>query len=173
MNMQQGAGKADAITQQTLSSIKPVLRWTHGPSSDSDCTDFKSDPLGTGSVTRRIRIMTIVSTERRGSLLGIVERNWKAQGYKITSINADEDFPAIYASTPEDFRMSVSVGGEGQFEFDIATPCFTDSPVADPTAEPNTPPYEGGKPIPRPNIRDDFWSALTPIPANSTASPTP
>lgn len=163
MNMQEAAEKADSIVQQTIDSVKPKLRWNHGPSIDKVCTDFKKDTLGTGSVRRRVAIMTIVSEQRRGSLLGVVERGWKSRGYEITSVDTDRDLPAIYAATPEGFRMSVAVAGEGQFFFSVTTPCFTESDVADPKTRPNTPHREGGYPQ-RPDVHDDFWSAATPPP---------
>ncbi|MGP9019552.1 hypothetical protein ACT1U9_14215 [Streptomyces sp. BR1] len=161
MDMQQAAEHADAITQQTLADITPELRWNHGPSSDSSCTDATNSSLGTGSVNRRIAVMTIVSKERRGNLLGLVERDWKSRGFRITSVDADEDLPAIYAVTPENFRMSVAVGGEGQFFFSITTPCFPESQVSEPTSKPNTHHREGAYPQ-RPDIHDDFWSTPTP-----------
>ncbi|MBD0742001.1 hypothetical protein BG418_10955 [Streptomyces sp. CBMA152] len=164
--MQQAAEKADAILQETLAGITPGLRWVHEASDDSGCPDWKNAATGAGSVARGVMIMTIVSPERRGSLLGVVERNWKARGFKITSIDSDATLPAVYASTPDNFRMEVAVGGEGQFKFGITTPCFADSPVQEPTTpsnvDTNTPAYEGGKPLPRPYIHDDFWSANTP-----------
>ncbi|GGP59529.1 hypothetical protein [Streptomyces melanogenes] len=166
VNMQQAAEKADAILQETLAAIRPNLRWVHEASEESGCPDWKNSATGGGSVTRGIRVMTIVSPERRGSLLGVVERSWKARGFKITSIDTDAKFPAIYASTPDDFRMDVAVGGEGQFQFTIATPCAADSPVQKPTApsnvDTNTPAYEGGKPLPRPYLHDEFWSSTAP-----------
>ncbi|MFD9867666.1 hypothetical protein ACFXI8_16155 [Streptomyces niveus] len=143
--------------------MEPRLRWNHGPSIDKVCADFKKDALGTGSVRRRVAIMTIVSEQRRGSLLGVVERAWKSRGYEITSVDTDPELPAIYAATPEGFRMSVAVAGEGQFFFSITTPCFAESDVADPKTQPNTPHREDGYPQ-RPDIHDDFWSAPSPPP---------
>lgn len=163
MNMQEAAERADAIVQQTIDSVRPQLRWNHGPSNDKICTDFKNDTLATGSVKRRAAIMTVVSRQRRGSLLGVVERAWKSRGYEITSVDTDEELPAIYAATPEGFRLSVAVAGEGQFFFSITTPCFAKSDVADPKTQPNTPHRDGGYPQ-RPDVHDDFWSAATPPP---------
>ncbi|MFC8825105.1 hypothetical protein ACFT9I_07060 [Streptomyces sp. NPDC057137] len=159
MDMQEAAVQADSIMLKTLNGVRPELRWNHGPSIDSRCGDAPD----TGSVKRRIAVMTIVSKERRGSLLGVVERNWKGRGYQVTSVRASEELPAMYASTPDGFRMRIAVAGEGQFFFSITTPCFTESDVADPKTRPNTPHREGGYPQ-RPDIHDDFWSAPTPPP---------
>lgn len=158
MNMQQGADRADAILARTLAAIKPELRWLHGPSTDASCGDDPNAPEGTGTVDRRIQIQTIVSETRRGSLLGIVERDWRAQGYEIKNVNSNKRFPSIVASTPDSFSVEVSVGGEGQFFFGVTTPCFTRTAVAAPTARPNTAGREGQYPL-RPYIHDDFWSA--------------
>ncbi|MFD9565057.1 hypothetical protein [Streptomyces sp. NPDC059994] len=159
MDMMQGAEKADAILQQTLSDITPPLRWNHGPSNDIACSNILGKGTGTGTVKRRIAILTKVSAERRGSLLGTVERSWKARGYKITSVNPSRDMPAIDATTPDEFSVSVQVGATGQFIFSAGTPCLTQTDnIPDPTTTPNTPQRDVPYPAPA-DIHDDFWSA--------------
>ncbi|MFE4912598.1 hypothetical protein ACFRCX_13780 [Streptomyces sp. NPDC056652] len=167
--MQLAAERADAMMRKTLDGVAPKLRWIHGPSNDRICTDSKNDSLGSGSVRRRVAVTTVVSEERRGSLLGVVERNWKARGFRITSVDADKELPAIYALSPDGYRMSVAVGGEGQFFFSITTPCFTESAVPDPAVEPNTPQRAGDYP-PRPDVHDDFWSSNAPLPTSSSSA---
>ncbi|WP_344077783.1 hypothetical protein [Streptomyces crystallinus] len=162
MDMQQGADRADAILQQTLSGITPALRWNHGPSIDRICADGKGEGTGTGTVTRRIVILTKVSAERRGNLLGVIERDWKSRGFKIINVNSDKDMPAMDAATPDRFQVSVEVGATGQFGFTIGTPCLAKTNgVTNPTTTPNTPQRDVPFP-PRDDIHDDFWSAVTP-----------
>ncbi|MEU3184726.1 LppA family lipoprotein [Streptomyces sp. NPDC006923] len=170
VNMQQAAEKADAIMQETLSDISPELRWMHGPSNDRMCTDRKSDSTGTGSVRRRVAVTTLVSEERRGNLLGVVERNWKARGFEITSVDADKDLPAIYAVSPEDFGVSVAAGGGGQIFFSVTTPCFAESEVSAPATGPNSAQRSDEYP-PRPDVHDDFWSSSGPLPTSSPSAP--
>ncbi|MFE3021156.1 hypothetical protein [Streptomyces sp. NPDC059256] len=110
--------------------------------------------------------MTVISEARRGSLLGVIERYWKEKGYKITGVNRNKTFPAIYASTPEDFRLVAMVGKKGQFFFGITTPCFINSEVEAPKTTPNGTPFEGSV-VPDPYVRSDFWSATTSIPSTS------
>jgi hypothetical protein len=159
MNMQKAADHADEILDKTLKEIVPSVESARGPSSDAICTDFKNDATGRGDVTRRRYVLTIISPERRGSFLGIVERHWKKSGYKITSIRNHEEMPAIFASTPEDFRMSLEIGYKGQAFFDVSSPCVTESKVTDPPMPPINPddPASNGLPY----IRSDFWSAET------------
>ncbi|RYJ24696.1 hypothetical protein CU044_4607 [Streptomyces sp. L-9-10] len=166
ISLQKAAEKADAIMLSTMSSVQPALNWVHDGSTDGGCGEYTIDGKKTGSVTRRTAVMTIVSEARRGSLLGVVERHWKKQGYTITSMNTSKEFPAINASTPEDFRMSVLVGGKGQFFFSVVTPCFIESEVAPPKTEANGTPFDGPK-VPDPSVPSDFWSATTPIPSPS------
>ncbi|WP_101392037.1 hypothetical protein [Streptomyces sp. TLI_146] len=173
MNMEQGAHRADALLQQTLGDITPPLRWNHGPSIDKICADWKNEGTGTGTVKRRIIILTKVSAERRGSLLGVIERNWKARGFKITNVNPSKDMPAMDATTPDAFHISVEVGATGQFGFVIATPCLTQTNgVTNPTTTPNTPQRDVPFPAPA-DIHDNFWSATTPdAPSPQQPSPT-
>ncbi|MFG2566316.1 hypothetical protein ACGFR6_12855 [Streptomyces sp. NPDC048567] len=146
MDMQAAAEHADGIMEATLSGIKPGVHWTHGPTTTGSC-----------DVTRRRSVMTIISSERRGNFLGVVERGWKDRGYRIKGINNDRDSPAIYAQTSDGFGVSLIFGG-GQAFFEVDSPCVEESEVAEATAVPNGPSYEGVYPLPRPNVRDGFWS---------------
>ncbi|MCX5398026.1 hypothetical protein OHA55_13685 [Streptomyces sp. NBC_00102] len=148
MNMQEAADRADSILDSTIEAINPEVRWTHGPSTSGSC-----------DVTRRRTVMTVISDVRRGSLLGVVDRFWRNEGYEIISTRNDSEVPAVYARTIDGFGVSLIVGGEGQVFFEADTPCVEESEVADPTTKPNTPSYEGMENIPRPNIHSDFWSA--------------
>ncbi|GAA2421002.1 hypothetical protein GCM10010421_02960 [Streptomyces glaucus] len=156
MTMQQAAERADSMLDATLDAIEPSVRWTHGASTAGKC-----------DVSRRRVVMTIISKERMGNLLGLVQRSWEKSGYRIKSVNKDEKFPAIYAQSSDGFGIALTVGAERQVFFEATTPCVKPSDVAAPTASPNGPAYE--YPIPRPNVRSDFWSSTTPF---SSASPT-
>ncbi|MER5729224.1 hypothetical protein ABT084_12965 [Streptomyces sp. NPDC002138] len=150
------------ILQETLAAVQPGLSWNHGPSGNSRCEGAGS-PAGSASARRSITVLTIVSEARRGALIGVIEREWKGRGYTITKVRPGRETPAVYAATPENYRLSAMVGSTGQFFFDITTPCFADSPVQDPTAKPNTPVRTGPYPQ-RPDVHDDFWSAESPAP---------
>ncbi|MFF1921364.1 hypothetical protein ACFVW8_12425 [Streptomyces sp. NPDC058221] len=147
LDMQAAAERADEILDATLTKIKPVVQWAHGPTT-----------AGAYDVTRRRSVMTIVSDERRGSFLGLVEREWRKHGYRIKGVNNDRYSPAIYAQTGGGFGVSLIFGG-GQAFFEVDSPCVEESEVAESTTPPNGPSYEGTYPLPRPNVHDDFWSA--------------
>ncbi|MFI6205632.1 hypothetical protein ACIBAI_04445 [Streptomyces sp. NPDC051041] len=150
ITMQQAAERADAMLDATLNAIKPTVRWTHGGSSVGSC-----------DVSRSRTVMTVISEERRGEFLDVVQRFWEKSGYRINSVNESEKFPAIFARSPDGFGISLVIGGAGQAVFDVDTPCAKPSDVADPTTPPNGPAYE--YPIPRPNVRSDFWSSADPV----------
>ncbi|WP_443062892.1 hypothetical protein OHR86_16725 [Streptomyces sp. NBC_00441] len=151
MDMQEAADRADDILDQVLREIKPEVQWAHGPTSTGRC-----------DVSRMRVVMTVISEERRGSLLGIVDRFWRKNGYRIKAVNKDVDLPAIYAQTSDGFGVTLSVGGKGQAFFEVDSPCVEESEVAEATASPNGPSYEGVYPLPRPNVRSDFWSLGAP-----------
>ena len=151
MNMQGAADRADSIMNSVLGEIDPEVQWAHGPTTTGSC-----------DVTRRRTVMTIISSERRGSFLGVVDRFWKQGGYKIKGVNNNADSPAIYARTEDGFEVSLIFGGKGQAFFQVDSPCVEKSEVAESTTPPNGPAYEGVYPLPRPNVRSDFWSAGAP-----------
>ncbi|MFD4210920.1 hypothetical protein ACFWRG_33690, partial [Micromonospora tulbaghiae] len=84
MDMQAAAERSDAILDAVLREIRPELRWTHGPTTVGSC-----------DVSRRRVVMTEISAERRGNLLGVVDRFWRESGYRMTVVNNDAEFPAI------------------------------------------------------------------------------
>ncbi|MFF8829951.1 hypothetical protein [Streptomyces sp. NPDC015131] len=107
---------------------------------------------------------TIISAERRGNFLGLIQRFWESQGYKITTVHAGAERPRMYAKSPDGYGISLVFGHKGQAFFEVATPCVSKSTVAPPTTPPNGPAYPPGE-IPTPNVRSAFWSADTPVPA--------
>ncbi|MFE9852315.1 hypothetical protein ACFYPN_26460 [Streptomyces sp. NPDC005576] len=160
MNMQDAAQEADKALDATFRAIYPEINWTHGPTTAGSCV-----------VSRRRTVMTIISKERRGSFLGVVDRFWRKGGYRILAINDDDVYPAIYAKTDEGFDVSLSFGGSGQAFFRVDSPCVEKSEVVDSKSKPNTPSYEGMENIPRPNIHSDFWSATGAVGATEPANP--
>ncbi|MEV7792598.1 hypothetical protein AB0O68_11510 [Streptomyces sp. NPDC087512] len=157
MTMQQAADQADAMLDATLDAIKPGVHWAHGATTTGTC-----------DVSRRRVVMTIVSKERMGSFLGLVQRFWEKQGYRIKSVNTDEEFPAIHAQSSDGFGISLTVGSSRQVFFEVATPCARPSDVADSTTPPNGPSYD--YPIPRPNAYSDFWSSTASTSSATTGS---
>ncbi|MFF0427472.1 hypothetical protein ACFYUJ_24030 [Streptomyces sp. NPDC004520] len=156
MNMQQAAERADGMLDATLGAVVPEVRWAHDTWTSGSCT-----------VTRRRTVTTVISEQRRGAFLGVVERFWKKSGYEITGVTQDREMPSVFARTPDGFEFDLTVGHKGQAFFDVTTPCVQKSEVADPVAKPNGPAYPYGQ-IPTPDVRSDFWSAATPLPSPSS-----
>ncbi|MFD8822219.1 hypothetical protein ACFV1C_07655 [Streptomyces sp. NPDC059605] len=146
MNMQEAAVRADEILDGTFAAIKPPVHWTHEQSIEGVC-----------DVQRSRAVMTIISEERRGSFLGVIERYWESQKYKQLSVN-NSDMPAMYYRTPDGFNVRVLVGGAGQAFFEVATPCVDPSEVSPPKTEAVGQDYAGKK-TPIPDVKSDFWSA--------------
>ncbi|QGV82534.1 hypothetical protein EIZ62_07895 [Streptomyces ficellus] len=163
MNMQQAGDRAEKILDDTFAAIQPPVETQRGPSGDPICTDFKNDATGTGQVIRRRHVMTVISAERRGSFMGVVERHWKKAGYEITTVRPSKESPAIFARTPEDFEVTVKIGDEGQAFFSVSSPCVTESEVTEPPRKPLDPNSPEAKGLPY--IKSPFWSAETPVPS--------
>ncbi|WP_406094378.1 hypothetical protein [Streptomyces sp. NBC_01013] len=150
MNMQEAADRADHILDRTFSGIKPSVQWVHGESTEGSC-----------DVSRRRAVITVISERRRGSFLGVVEREWKEAGYHQIGINANSVSPATYFETQDGFRVRLLIGGGGQAFFEAATPCVDWSAVSTPALPPGGSEHVG-EPVPRPNVHSDFWSAEAP-----------
>jgi hypothetical protein len=168
VDMQRAANEADKLIYRTLSAVKPPIEWTHDTSDDGSCSGGSS---GYGDVTRRAVVMTNVSAARRGVLIGAIERYWKKDGHKLQTSTQTRKFPEMYADSSDGLlRMSLVVGGAGQFFLDVQTACVKKSEVTAPATKSNGPSYYG-KSIPHPNANDAFWSSSAPI-TSSTETPT-
>ncbi|WP_405525764.1 hypothetical protein OG592_40640 [Streptomyces avidinii] len=159
MDMQGAAERADAMFYATIGAIKPDIEWAHDTTTTGSC-----------DVTRYWTVMTVVSEQRRGNFLGVVENFWKASGYRIGPVNPSKDMPAIYATSRDGFGISLLFGHAGQAFFEVTSPCVGESKVAPPTKVANGPTYEGEVSVPTPNVRSDFWSAETPAAPGPTPS---
>lgn len=151
MDMQDAAERADEMLDATIQAVVPEIEWAHHVTTAGSC-----------QVNRRRTVTTVISDQRRGSFLGVVERFWQGRGYAITSVNQSRDMPAIFAKSRDGFQLRLSFGYKGQAFFEVATPCVTKSDVAEPTSVPNGPAYPLGE-IPTPNVRSAFWSAEVPV----------
>ncbi|MFH9689692.1 hypothetical protein ACH4LE_25800 [Streptomyces sp. NPDC017413] len=151
MDMQDAAERADGMLDSVLAEVAPRVLWVHGPTTAGNCT-----------VTRRRTVMTVVSAQRRGSFLGVVERFWRKSGYRVTAVNSHVDAPAIYVKTQDGFQVSLTVADKGQVHFTVDSPCVRRSEVADSTSRATAFLDPEARLIPRPNIHSDFWSADAP-----------
>lgn len=155
MDMQGAAERADAMLDATIKAVVPEIQWAHHVTTVGSC-----------DVSRRRKVMTIISEQRRGNFLGVMVRFWKKSGYKITTVRQSVERPAIFAQSPDGFGISLVFGHQGQAAFEVATPCVQKSEVSDPKTKPNGPEYPLGE-IPVPNVRSDFWSAEAAVPTPS------
>lgn len=156
MDMQAAAEHADGMFYATVGEVKPEVAWTHRATTTGRC-----------DVSRYWAVMTVISEQRRGNFLGVVERFWKANDYRIGTVNPSKDLPTIIATSPDGFGIRVSFGYKGQAFFEVTTPCVDESEVAPPTKAANGRAYEGK--IPTPNVRSDFWSSASPVPSPSAS----
>ncbi|MGI5480493.1 hypothetical protein [Streptomyces lavendofoliae] len=151
VDMQGAAEEADAMLDATVAAIVPSVEWAHHLTTAGSC-----------QVNRRRTVTTVISQQRRGNFLGVIERFWRHRGYTITSVNQSREMPAIFARSQNGFQLQLSFGYKGQAFFEVATPCVAKSDVAGPTSVPNGPAYPPGE-IPTPNVRSGFWSSEEPL----------
>lgn len=149
MNLQEAADRADAILDETFAAIKPPVQWTHRYSMPGDCY-----------VDRDRAVMTIISAERRGSFLGLLDRHWKGKGYKLVSTSPNG--LAAHFVTQDGFQLEILIAPNGQAHLSVTTPCVEESDVAQPTSKPNGPDYSNQK-LPEPNVKSTFWSSDAPL----------
>ncbi|MER6855712.1 hypothetical protein [Streptomyces pilosus] len=104
--------------------------------------------------------MTIISAERRGSFLGVLERHWTSKGYKL--VTTSPNGLVAHFRTQDGFQLEVLIAPNGQAHLSVTTPCVDKSEVAQPTSKPNGPDYARQE-LPAPDVRSSFWSSDAPL----------
>ncbi|MEU5130123.1 hypothetical protein [Streptomyces mobaraensis] len=163
MNMQQAGDRSETILDKTFQGIHPPVKWEYDAPSEIACSTGVNQPAGTTQVRRGRVVTTVISKRRRGGFLGVVQRSWEKLGYEITSVNADEEMPAISARTPDGFAVSLGVGTIGNVFFSVSSPCAEPSPVTYPKGTPGKP---GGPDVHvdlTPRHHSEFWSSSEPL----------
>jgi hypothetical protein len=151
LNMQEAADRADALLAATMDAIKPPVEWSHGIYTELSC-----------SVSRRVAVTTIISTERVGDFLGVAERCWEKQRFTHRGSNNSKSSPATYFVTADEFQIRLRFGYQGQAQFEVTTPCVEKSAVSAPRHRDGAPEYDGSQP-PAPSEKSKFWSTNTPV----------
>ena len=149
MNLQEAADRADKILDEAFAAIKPPVEWTHRYSMPGGCY-----------VDRDRAVMTIISAERRGWFLGVLERHLNNTGYTLVATSPTG--LVAHFKTQDGFQLEVLIGPNGQAHLSITTPCVEKSDVAQPTSKPNGPDYSKQE-LPAPNVKSTFWSSDEPI----------
>ncbi|MFD7491355.1 hypothetical protein ACFV8T_02900 [Streptomyces sp. NPDC059832] len=162
MDMQQAGQRSETILDGTLAAIRPPVKWAYGAPVEAACSTGLNEPTGTTTVTRSRNILTVVSEQRRGNLLGLVQRYWERQGFRIVDVNSDKDMPRIRARDAEGFTVSLDVGSIGNVSVSAGLSCAVNSAMTYPTGTPGHPGGPKAEEL-RPRERSDFWSSSEPF----------
>jgi hypothetical protein len=162
MDMRQAGERAEAILDGTMAAIQPPVTWSYGYPMKEACGNGLNRPTGTTSVNRTRHVLTVISEQRRGNLLGVVQRYWEQHGFTIQSVTPDKDMPSVRARNSDGFTVSLAVGSIGNVHISAGYSCAKDSPMTYPKGTPGEP---GGPKTEEltPRVQSDFWSAEHPI----------
>ncbi|MEU6016704.1 hypothetical protein ABZ826_22405 [Streptomyces sp. NPDC047515] len=158
MDMQQAGQRSEAILDGTLAAIRPPVKWVYGAPAEAACSTGLNEPTGSTTVTRSRNILTVVSEHRRGNLLGVVQRYWERQGFRVVSVNSDKDMPWIRAKGPDGLTVSMEVGSIGNVSLSAGLSCAENSAMTYPTGTPGRPGGPKAEEL-RPREQSAFWSS--------------
>lgn len=158
MDMQQAGQRSEAILDGTLAAIRPPVKWAYGAPAEAACSTGLNEPTDTTTVTRSRNILTVVSEQRRGNLLGLVQRYWERQGFRVVSVNSDKDMPRIRARDADGFIVSLEVGSVGNVSVSAGLSCAENSAMTYPTGTPGHPGGPKAEEL-RPREHSAFWSS--------------
>ncbi|MFF1788986.1 hypothetical protein ACFVX9_21330 [Kitasatospora sp. NPDC058243] len=156
---EQAVQKLDALLDEALSGIQPPLRhWDGWPRSTEQSGGIDDHSKGYATATRDRHITTKVSKAKYTALMDMAERDWKAKGYKITSVNPNQ--PALFAATGDGSSVAMLFGAAGNITLQASgggrIPVIRDrDPFGTPTPDPVT---ANGNLDVIPTDDDPFWS---------------
>ncbi|MEU6172786.1 hypothetical protein ABZ832_12760 [Streptantibioticus parmotrematis] len=152
MNVQQAYAGVQTVLRETFSGIRPVLTYADGAATVTRGQEDTGQEADRATLSQYRYVRTKVSRAKRGALLGVVERAWKAEGYRITQVDPDPDMPAVYAVTPAGYSVNLAVGAPGNVYFVVGSPEFA--------AGQGTDSFQGGGSAQAvvPDVDDPFWS---------------
>ncbi|MER5636351.1 hypothetical protein ABT095_05295 [Kitasatospora sp. NPDC002227] len=154
----QAVTKMNALLDDLMSGIKPPLRyWDDWPRADEQTSGLTDRSKGFATASRERHVMTKVASAKYGFLMDMVERSWKAKGYRITSVNPNQ--LTMYASTADGSSVDMTIGAAGNITFGVGVspiPVIRDhDPFGTPTPVPT---MSNGNPDVIPKYDDPFWS---------------
>jgi hypothetical protein len=160
MDATEARTRIDALLDGTFAAVKPPLEWLDGWYTVAENTSGIDDrPDGTAHITGSRHVTTKVAQAKYGALLGVVERYWRKQGYRIVSINADDRMPSVDAETPDGNRVSIEIGYPGNVTVTAGVPSIEDPGDYYPFGSgPPMPTTADGDPDIMPKVDDPFWS---------------
>lgn len=136
--------------------------WSHDETLTTTCRDVANSETDNSQVSRVRVVLTVISAERRSAFVEDVLHQWKAQGFKASTVSVDNELPTASVKTGEGMTLSVEVMGTGQAQFRTSSGCVGTAGVQEPTIKANGPDFTGRE-IPRPYIKDDYWSLPEPV----------
>ncbi|MFB8037753.1 hypothetical protein ACFC5Z_33480 [Streptomyces sp. NPDC056004] len=162
MNTQQAGQRSEATLDGTLAAIRPPVKWAYGAPVEAACSTGLNESAGTTTVTRSRNVLTVVSEQRRGHLLGLVQRYWEQQGFQAVSVGSDKDMPRIRARDADGFTVSLDVGSVGNVSVSAGVSCAVNSAMTYPKGAPGHPGGPEAEEL-RPRQRSEFWSYSEPF----------
>lgn len=162
VDMQQAGERAEAILDGTMAAIQPSVTWSYGFPMKEACSNGLNRPTGATSINRTRHILTVVSAQRRGNLLGVVQRYWEQHGFTIQSVTPDRDMPSIRGRSSDGFTVALAVGTIGNVHVSAGYSCAEDAPMTYPKGTPGEPGGPKAEEL-KPRVRSDFWSSEHPV----------
>ncbi|MGW6916828.1 hypothetical protein ACWGB8_23825 [Kitasatospora sp. NPDC054939] len=150
----------DALLNDTFTAITPALTWHDEPFELAVKQEWNGKDSIAATAKKRRLVLTRLSTEKVGSLFGVVERHWKQRGYTTEAVNPKD--PSMSVRTSKGYLLELVVSTEN-------TATVTAS-VKDVKFDGEVHPFGKGEPLPTgtggadlpnyglPLVDDPFWS---------------
>ncbi|MFJ9459296.1 hypothetical protein ACIRST_29940 [Kitasatospora sp. NPDC101447] len=149
----------DTLLDDSLGQVQPRLQyWDAWPTSTEQAGGIDDHSLGYATASRDRYIMTKIDPAKYTTLLGMVEKGWRAKGYTVAT-PAGIALPSLAARTSDGNSVSITIYTHGNISISASVyriPVIRDhDPFGTPTPVPVT---TNGDPDILPKYEDPFWS---------------
>ncbi|MFI6447354.1 hypothetical protein [Kitasatospora sp. NPDC050543] len=149
-----------ALLDDTFAAITPQLTWGDDTFTVEPKQTFDNQDRDVAIAEQSRHVLTRLSEEKVGSLLGVVERRWKERGYTVDFVNPKA--PSIQVHTPKGYQLDLVVGGDGKERsatFTVSVDKVKVTGERHPFGPGDAAPTDAtGQPSWQPNVDDPFWS---------------
>ncbi|MFF9482839.1 hypothetical protein [Streptomyces sp. NPDC014733] len=151
--------RVDSVLNDTLSGVRPRLRWRDGPAHMSERRNsFTNEVNDAMDVSRQRHLRTQISQGKKKELLKVVSRRWEEKGFEVKE--QDDGRPSLLSEASDGCIVKIDVGGSGDVYISAGVSAVSSGPSGDIAGEEGDsfPESPSGAADYTPDLRDPYWS---------------
>ncbi|MEU6326253.1 hypothetical protein ABZ851_03015 [Streptomyces sp. NPDC047049] len=159
MKVSEAVKRVDSVLGDAVKAVHPRLKWRDGPIRTTERRNsFTNTANGELTVGRTRHLRTKVSKRKLAELLTVVDKRWRAAGFKMGQMHAE--VPSLSGTASDGCTVKVSMSGFGEVRFDAGVGAVSPGEGFHLDGEEGDtfPKAPDGGPDYTPDVQDSYWS---------------